>query len=45
MNVSQIMTTGVVTVGLDDKLARVKELFDHYRFHRDSREEGPPDHA
>jgi acetoin utilization protein AcuB len=33
MNVRQIMSTGVVTVGLDDKLLRVQELFDHHRFH------------
>jgi acetoin utilization protein AcuB len=33
MNIAQIMSTRVVTVRLDDKLARVKELFDHHRFH------------
>jgi acetoin utilization protein AcuB len=33
MNVNQIMSTGVVTVGLDDKLIRVKELFDEHKFH------------
>ena len=33
MNIRQIMSTRVVTVGLDDKLAHVKELFDHHKFH------------
>jgi acetoin utilization protein AcuB len=33
MDVRQIMTTGVVTVELDDKLVHVKDLFDHHRFH------------
>ena len=33
MNVNQIMSTGVVTVSLDDKLLRVKELFDEHQFH------------
>jgi len=33
MNVREIMSTRVVTVGLDDKLLHVKELFDHHKFH------------
>lgn len=33
MNVSQIMSTQLVTVELDDKLTTVKEIFDNARFH------------
>lgn len=33
VNIREIMSTTVVSVGLDDKLARVKDLFDHNRFH------------
>lgn len=33
MNVSQIMSTHLVTVELDDKLSTVKEIFDNARFH------------
>lgn len=33
MLVKDIMTRHVVTVGLDDTLALVKEIFDHSRFH------------
>ncbi|MGZ3238768.1 MAG: CBS domain-containing protein [Burkholderiaceae bacterium] len=33
MNVSQIMSTHLVTVELDDKLSTIKEIFDNARFH------------
>ena len=33
MDVRQIMSTKIVTVTLDDKLTRVKELFDRHEFH------------
>ena len=33
MNVSQIMSTHLVTVELDDKLSTVKEIFDNAHFH------------
>ena len=33
MNVSQIMTTDVVTIGMDDTLGQIKEVFEKYRFH------------
>jgi acetoin utilization protein AcuB len=33
MNVQQLMTKSVATVGLDDKLAVVKDLFDRNKFH------------
>ncbi len=33
MEIKQIMTVGVVTVELDDKLSVVKEIFDHRKFH------------
>lgn len=33
MQVENIMSRNVVTVGLDDTLALVKEIFDHSKFH------------
>lgn len=33
MMLSKIMTSSVTTVGLDDDLAKVKEIFDHCGFH------------
>jgi acetoin utilization protein AcuB len=33
MKVGEIMSTDPVTVGMDDDLHRVKDLFDLYRFH------------
>ena len=33
MNVSEIMSTKVVTVGMDDRLSLVKEIFDGTKFH------------
>jgi acetoin utilization protein AcuB len=33
MLVKDIMSRNVVTVGLDDTLALVKEIFDHSKFH------------
>jgi acetoin utilization protein AcuB len=33
MNVQQIMTKKIVTVGLDDSLALVKKIFDDLKFH------------
>jgi len=33
MDVSQIMTSRVVTVEMDDRLQAVKEIFDHVHFH------------
>ena len=33
MNVSQIMSAHPVTIGLDDPLSMVKEIFDHAKFH------------
>jgi acetoin utilization protein AcuB len=33
MKISEIMTTRLVTVGLDDKLSKVKEIFDRAGFH------------
>lgn len=33
MKVSQIMSANPVTVGLDDSLGQVKEIFDNARFH------------
>ena len=33
MNVSQIMTGEIITIGMDDDLRRVKDLFKKYGFH------------
>lgn len=33
MNISEIMSKNVVTVGLDDTLREVKKIFDNTRFH------------
>ena len=33
MQVEQIMSANPVTVGLDDRLWRVKEIFDNHKFH------------
>ena len=33
MKIENIMTTRIVTVGMDDTLAQIKEIFDHVSFH------------
>ncbi len=33
MKLKSIMSTNLVTIGLDDKLALVKEIFEHSKFH------------
>jgi acetoin utilization protein AcuB len=33
MKIESIMTTRVITVGMDDKLETIQALFEHYRFH------------
>lgn len=33
MEVTRIMTPGPMTVSPDDKLSKVREIFDHHRFH------------
>jgi acetoin utilization protein AcuB len=33
MKIEQIMSRGIVTVEMDDKLSVIKEIFDHLKFH------------
>ena len=33
MNVNEIMTTEVITIGMDDTLGQIQKLFEKHKFH------------